>query len=348
LQVIYLSSDRTPNIDTLQDIEQLESWECNGAFNIHDGYGLQGEDGPDENHDGYLTDGDDLLDDSDIQENSHFNYSLVNLNDTGNEQGMQSDMTMKPPVDDESLLSADSNSLTVTNTAEPISDTGSSSTPPSNNTTTALNQAVQTFRFTRPPPSKQLSSDIPADGAGLKPPQLDIATEEFIVPETTFPQNFFILPQERTTGPKIDPKDQFNFFRMCVCGPNISAKYVWVPHLLDEQRPPVRKPYEFIDLFAPALLVNTRLILCSLRIPSTPWTHHPCHYLRSLLPIPVKLPSTSRKYLILSTLMPSSPPGENDPAPRATSQSARKYQRLAATTYTSASSLRTVSTILRE
>lgn len=240
LRVVYAPSD----LDTLQDSEQLAftSWDNDLDLDISDSDGHEGANAYD------------MFDEED--EEDEYDGSMAGA------------VTIYASFDfNGALPPAESTSLTATNIVEPVSDSGPSSTTPSNSNITSLNQAVQTFRFTLPSPPNQISFDAPADGARLEAPQLDIATQEFTVPETIFPQNFFILPQEWTTGAQIYPQAQFNFFRMCVCGPNKSDKHFWVPHLLEEQRPSVRKSYEFIDMFAPALLANTRLFHHSLRIP---------------------------------------------------------------------------------
>ncbi|KAF9106857.1 hypothetical protein BGX29_008274 [Mortierella sp. GBA35] len=62
-------------------------------------------------------------------------------------------------------------------------------------------------------------------------------------------------------------KAPFKLFRMCVCGPNDSDEHFWAPHLLNEPRPDVENPSQFIDLFASVLLANAKLFLSSLPEP---------------------------------------------------------------------------------
>ncbi|KAK3840883.1 MAG: hypothetical protein J3R72DRAFT_169834 [Linnemannia gamsii] len=123
---------------------------------------------------------------------------------------------------------------------------------------------TQTLRFTLPPPSLHQHTRVPTSSSiRVKVPELTRCPPEPTALTSTPPQHFFVLPVQRVERISVhDPQAQFKLFRMCVCGPN-DPENTWELHLLDEPRPNVKTPQQFIRLFAPALLANTWAFLKS-------------------------------------------------------------------------------------
>ncbi|KAG0274919.1 hypothetical protein BGZ95_009339, partial [Linnemannia exigua] len=160
-----------------------------------------------------------------------------------------------------------------TNTTVVVPDTSISLLSTDDSSSDLLSPAtgIQTFLFSLPPPPLLLTSPTPAHNACLELPQLTNTPLRQPKSRSTMPQHFIILPQGWTTGSQLKNSQlRYQLFRLCVCGPHDPDEHTWDPHLLDEPRPNVRDPQQFIDLFAPTLLLSTKMFLASLHISQDP------------------------------------------------------------------------------
>ncbi|KAK3840898.1 MAG: hypothetical protein J3R72DRAFT_422562 [Linnemannia gamsii] len=160
-----------------------------------------------------------------------------------------------------------------TNTIVAVPDNSASQLSTDNSSNTFLSRAtgIRTFLFSLPPPPLLLTSLTLTHNACLVIPELTNTPLKSPESRSTMPQHFIILPQGWTTGSQLnDSHVRFRLFRMCVCGPHDPDEHTWDSHLLDEPRPNVRDPKQFIGLFAPTLLLSTKMFLANLRMPQDP------------------------------------------------------------------------------
>ncbi|KAG0377512.1 hypothetical protein BGX24_005955 [Mortierella sp. AD032] len=251
IRVIYSTSDNLTDHGVLQDIEEttLASGDDGGGG----GGGGGGE--------GYY-----IEDDDDDDWDSVFTLTVrdpLGMGDVLNEHiAIPADLYMPNDV-----LASSIHKFAHATTTPFVLNTSANQLLPTNSYSTSVNQAVQTFRFTLPPPPRHLPSDILGNNACLEVSYLDSTPKELAEERSFMPQYIFILPQGWTSDTQIISiaEAPCKLFRMCVYGLCDPEENIRVAHLLDEPRPQVRDPLQFIDLFATTLLLGTNVFLASLR-----------------------------------------------------------------------------------